>query len=71
MQQITAELYTRARCYCIIESANLNGLNVLGICLIFWTELPKLGNKPPNEQLDSFCPGLKLCRITAKMPESV
>ena len=45
-----------ARCYSIIESANLNGLNVFGYLSYLLTELPKLGNAPTDEQLDSLLP---------------
>ena len=45
-----------ARCYSIIESANLNGLNVFGYLSYLLTELPKLGAKPSDEQLDSLLP---------------
>ena len=45
-----------ARCYSIIESANLNGLNVFGYLSYLLTELPKLGNEPTDEQLDSLLP---------------
>ena len=45
-----------ARCYSIIESANLNGLNVFGYLSYLLTELPKFGNEPTDEQLDSLLP---------------
>ena len=45
-----------ARCYSIIESANLNGLNVFGYLSYLLTELPKLGNDPSDNQLDSLLP---------------
>ena len=45
-----------ARCYSIIESANLNGLNVFGYLSYLLTELPKLGTEPSDEQLDSLLP---------------
>lgn len=45
-----------AKCYSIIESANLNGLNVFGYLSYLLTELPKLGNEPTDEQLDSLLP---------------
>ena len=45
-----------ARCYSIIESANLNGLNVFGYLSYLLTELTKLGNEPTDEQLDSLLP---------------
>ena len=45
-----------ARCYSIIESANLNGLNVFGYLSYLLTALPKLGAKPSDEQLDSLLP---------------
>ena len=60
-----------ARCYSIIESANLNGLNVFGYLSYpanlnglnvfgylsyLLTELPKLGNEPTDEQLDKLLP---------------
>ena len=45
-----------ARCYSIIESANLNGLNVFGYLSYLLTELPKLGNEPTDEQLDRLLP---------------
>ena len=45
-----------ARCYSIIESANLNGLNVFGYMSYLLTELPKLGTEPSDEQLDSLLP---------------
>ena len=56
VQQITAELYTRARCYCIIESANLNGLNVFWYLSYLITELPKLDNEPTDEMPDNLFP---------------
>ena len=37
-----------ARCYSIIESGNLNGLNVFGYLSYLLTELPKLGNEPTS-----------------------
>ena len=45
-----------ARCYSIIESANLNGLNVFGYLSYLLTELPKLGTEPTDKQLDSLLP---------------
>ena len=45
-----------ARCYSIIESASLNGLNVFGYLSYLLTELPKLGEKPTDEQLDCLMP---------------
>ena len=45
-----------ARCYSIIESANLNGLNIFGYLSYLLTELPKLGNEPTDEQLDNLLP---------------
>ena len=45
-----------ARCYSIIESASLNGLNVFGYLSYLLTELPKLGEKPTDEQLDRLMP---------------
>ena len=45
-----------ARCYSIIESANLNGMNVFGYLSYLLTELPKFGNEPTDEQLDSLLP---------------
>ena len=44
----------------IIESANLNNLNVYGYLLHLLAELPKLGDNPDPEQLDSFKPRAKL-----------
>ena len=46
--------------YSVIESAKLNNLNVYGYLLHLLTELPKLGEKPAPEQLDSFMPWAKL-----------
>lgn len=46
--------------YSVIESAKLNGLNVYGYLLHLLTELPKLGEFPTDEQLDSFMPWTKL-----------
>ena len=46
--------------YSVIESAKLNGLNVYGYLLHLLTELPKLGENPDPEQLDSFMPWAKL-----------
>ena len=45
-----------ARCYSIIESANLNDLNVFGYLSYLLTELPKLGEEPRDEQLDCLMP---------------
>lgn len=45
-----------ARCYSIIESANLNDLNVFGYLSYLLTELPKLGEDPRDEQLDRLMP---------------
>ena len=45
-----------ARCYSIIESANLNDLNVFGYLSYLLTELPKLGEDPSDEQLDDLLP---------------
>ena len=45
-----------ARCYSIIESAKLNGLNVFAYLSHLLTELPKLGENPPVEQLDKLLP---------------
>ena len=45
-----------ARCYSIIESANLNDLNVFGYLSYLLTELPKLGEDPSDEQLDCLMP---------------
>ena len=45
-----------ARCYSIIESANLNGLNVFGYLSYLLTELPKLGDDPMDKQLDGLLP---------------
>lgn len=44
----------------VIESAKLNYLNVYGYLLHLLTELPKPGEKPAQEQLDSFMPWAKL-----------
>ena len=46
--------------YSVIESAKLNNLNVYGYLLHLLTELPKLGEFPTDEQLDSFMPWDKL-----------
>ena len=46
--------------YSVIESAKLNGLNVYGYLLHLLTELPKLGENPLSEQLDSFMPWANL-----------
>lgn len=46
--------------YSVIESAKLNNLNVYGYLLHLLTELPKLGENPSPEQLDSFMPWTKL-----------
>ena len=45
-----------AKCYSIIESASLNDLNVFGCLSYLLTELPKLGEKPTDEQLDYLMP---------------
>ena len=45
-----------ARCYIIIESGNLNGLNVFGYLSYLLTERPKLGNEPTDGQLDGLMP---------------
>lgn len=45
-----------ARCYSIIESAKLNGLNVFAYLSHLLTELPKLGENPTSEQLDKLLP---------------
>lgn len=45
-----------ARCYSIIESAKLNNLNVFAYLSHLLTELPKLGENPPVEQLDKLLP---------------
>ena len=45
-----------ARCYSIIESANLNDLNVFGYLSYLLTELPKLGEDPSDEQLANLMP---------------
>ena len=45
-----------ARCYSIIESANLNDLNVFGYLSYLLTELLKLGDEPTDEQLDYLMP---------------
>ena len=42
--------------YSVIESAKLNNLNVYGHLLHLLTKLPKLGENPDSEQLDSFMP---------------
>lgn len=47
-------------CYSVIESAKLNNLNICGYLLHLLTELPKLGENPASEQLDSFIPWDKL-----------
>ena len=46
--------------YSVIESAKLNSLNVYGYLLHLLTELPRLGEKPEPEQLDSYMPWAKL-----------
>ena len=45
-----------ARCYSIIESANLNDLNVFGYLSYLLTELSKLGADLSDEQLDCLMP---------------
>ena len=45
-----------ARCYSIIESAKLNGLNVFAYLSHLLTELPKLGDVPDTEQIDKLLP---------------
>ena len=45
-----------ARCYSIIESAKLNGLNVFAYLSHLLTELPKLGDVPDIEQIDKLLP---------------
>ena len=45
-----------ARCYSIIESAKLNGLNVFAYLSHLLTELPKLGGYPDIKQLDGLLP---------------
>jgi len=45
-----------ARCYSIVESAKLNGLNVFAYLSHLLTELPKLGENPTVEQLDKLLP---------------
>ena len=45
-----------ARCYSIIESAKLNGLNVFAYMSHLLTELPKLGDVPDTEQIDKLLP---------------
>ena len=46
--------------YSVIESAKLNNLNVYGYLLHLLNELPKLGEKPDPEQLDTIMPWAKL-----------
>ena len=38
----------------MIESAKLNNLNVYGYLIYLFSELPKLGENPPEEQLTKF-----------------
>ena len=45
-----------ARCYSIIESAKLNGLNVFAYLSHLLTELPKLDDVPDTEQIDKLLP---------------
>ena len=45
-----------ARCYSIIESANLNDPNVFEYLSYLLTELPKLGDEPTDEHLDCLMP---------------
>lgn len=44
------------RCYSIIETARKNGLDIYGHFLHLLTELPKLGENPPPEQLSPLTP---------------
>ncbi len=46
--------------YSMIESAKLNNLNIYGYLLHLLTELPKLGDKPSDEQLDDLMPWAEL-----------
>ena len=52
--------------YSVIESAKLNNLNVYGYLLHLLTELPKLGENPAPEQLDSFMPWANITNITVQ-----
>ena len=46
--------------YSVIESAKLNNLDVYGYLLHLLAELPKLGDCPPDDQLDSLMPWTEL-----------
>ena len=46
--------------YSVIESAKLNNLDVYGYLLHLLTELPKLGDCPTDDQLDSLMPWAEL-----------
>lgn len=46
--------------YSVIESAKLNNLDVYGYLLHLLTELPKLGECPKDDQLDSLMPWAEL-----------
>lgn len=48
-----------ALCFSMIESAKLNNLNVYGYLIYLFSELPKLGENPPEEQLNKFLPWSK------------
>ena len=48
-----------ALCFSMIESAKLNNLNLYGYLIYLFSELPKLGENPPEEQLNKFLPWSK------------
>ena len=45
-----------ALCFSMIESAKLNNLNVYVYLIYLFSELPKLGENPPEEKLTKFLP---------------
>ena len=45
-----------ARCYSVIQTARMNNLDVYGYLLHLLTELPKFGNQPTDNQLESVMP---------------
>lgn len=45
-----------APCYSMMETAKLNKINPMAYLSYLLTELPKLGNNPTPEQLESLMP---------------
>ena len=48
-----------ARCYSIIETARMNGLDVYGYLLHLLTKLPEFGTQPTGKQLETLMPWSK------------